>query len=397
VVLVGLGLLGLAGRSQEPDVSVTRATRETVESWVTSNGTVEPIRPYVLRSRLDTFIKHVAVVEGQVVQAGQLLVELDASDTAANLAQARQNLLTAEHELQNAQAGGPPDQVAELASQLTKTRAMRDRLAAEQQTLSQLVADHAATQDELAENKLKLEQAEADLRYLEQKQQTLERQAQFEVGQARLRIDQAKAQIADLSVKLASARLVAPVSGTVYGLRARMGNYVHVGDDLVELANLSQVRVRAYVDEVDLGAIAPNEAVEIQWDAIPGRVWNGRTEVIPKEVEPYRERSVGEVLCSVSNTDQRLLPNTNVDVRIRVAHHTGALVVPRAAVQGGGSSCYVYLVEGDRLHKRSVRTGAASTSQFEVLEGLNQGDLVAIPGAVNLYDGLQIHPVEEVP
>jgi HlyD family secretion protein len=393
-VAVVVVLLGLAGRGQIPDVTVAAVTRQTLETWITSNGKVEPIHPYVLRARLDTFVQNVAVVEGEVVKRGQLLLQLDTTDAAARLAEARQNLLAAQRELENARAGGPPDQVAQLTSDLTKTEATRDRLAALHASLEKLVAQHAATRDELAENQLKLSQAEADLRYLQQKKQDLQRQARFQMSQARLRIDQAQAQIRDLSEKVASARLVAPAAGTVYALPVKAGDYMHVGDELVAEADLHQVRVRAYVDEVDLGSLAADQEVEIRWDGLPGRVWTGRTEVIPKQVVPYRDRRVGEVLCSVGSSDMRLLPSTNVDVRIRVASHPNVLVVPRSAVMGEVDAHYVYVVEGDRLQKRAVKVGIASSERFEIREGVKEGERVAVPGATSLKDGLEIHPVE---
>jgi HlyD family secretion protein len=387
-------LLGLAGRGQMPTVTVATATREPIESWISTNGKVEPIQPFILRARLDTFVVRVAATDGQTVRKGQLLVQLDDSGASAKLAEARQNLLTAERQLQYAQAGGPPVQQAQLASELEKTRATRDRLAAEQKSLEILVKEHAATTDELAQKQLQLKQAEADLSYLQQKQKDMARQARFDAGQAQLQIDQARAQISDFGEQVASARLVAPVDGTVYALPVKVGDYVHVGDPVVSVADLRRVRVRAYVDEVDLGSVAPDQYVQVRWDGLPGRVWQGVTEVIPKQVVSYENRRVGEVLCSIDSGDQLLLPNTNVDLRIRLARHTGVVVVPRAAVRGQGADRFVYLVKGDRLERRTVKVGIASTEKFEILSGLQPGDRVALPGAAKLQEGMEIHPVE---
>jgi HlyD family secretion protein len=384
----------LAVRAPLPDVTVVPVTRQMLESWVSTNGTVEPKQPYILRSQLDTFVTQVAVVEGQGVERGQLLLALDATADVAQLAQARQQLLIAQRELQDAQAGGPPAEVAQLTSELSKAEAARTELAAEQKTLTQLVDEHAATRDELQQNGLKLARAEADERFYQQKMRALARQNQFDTNQALLRINQAQADVTDLSRKVRSARVTAPADGTVYALAVRRGDYVHVGDELAATADLHEVRVLAYVDEMDLGALEQNQLVQIQWDAIPGRVWSGRTELIPKEVLPYKDRSVGEVVCSASNNDLRLLPNTHVDVRIRVQHRARGLVVPRAAVQGVGPTKYVYVYRNGQLHRRPVRLGIDSTSSFEVLDGLTEGDLVAIPGTQALTDGLQIHPVE---
>jgi HlyD family secretion protein len=387
-------LVELAVRAPLPDVTVVPVTRQTLDSWVSTNGTVEPEHPYILQSRLDTFVTNVAVVPGQNVKRGQLLLQLDSAADVAQLAQARQQLLMADQQLQDARAGGPPDQVAELTSELTKAQASRDALASQQKALMQLVAEHAATQDELAQNQLKLAQADADVRFYEQKKQALSRQAQFNANQAELSVKQAQASIADLSEKVASAQVVAPVDGTVYALTAQKGTYVQVGAPLAEMADLREVRVVAYVDEMDLGSLAKDQLVQVQWDAIPGRVWTGQTELIPKQVVAYKDRSVGQVLCSATNSDLRLLPNTHVDVRIRVQQRAGSLVVPREAVQGFGSSKYVYVYRDGALHKQPIQVGIDSTSRFEVLSGLAQGDLVAMPGATRLMDGLQVHPVQ---
>lgn len=387
-------LLGLTSRGDTPDVTVTRVARQTIERWISTNGKVEPIQPHVLRARLDTFVLRVGVVEGQKVKRGQLLVQLDATAAESQLAEARHNLLLAQRDQQYAQAGGPPDQLAQLQSDLTKTLAKRDRLSAEQKTLETLVKEHAATRDELEQNQLQLKQAEADLLYLQQKKKDLATQARFNAGQARLRIDQAQARIRDLGEKVAASRLLAPVDGTVYALPVKVGDYVHVGDPVASVADLRLVRVRAYVDEVDLGSVALGQHVEVQWDGLPEQMWTGRTTEIPKQVVPYRDRRVGEVLCSVKSAEGRLLPNTNVDVRIELARRADALVVPRAAVQGDATGRYVYVVRNEKLQRRPVKVGIASTSQFEIVEGLKEGERVALPGAQPLKDGMEIHPVE---
>ncbi len=90
------------------------------------------------------------------------------------------------------------------------------------------------------------------------------------------------------------------------------------GDPLAEMADLHHVRIRAFIDEPELGQIAVGQPVEILWDAHPGRVWTGKTEVLPKQVVNRGTRSVGELLCSVTNDRLDLLPNTTVDVRIQV-------------------------------------------------------------------------------
>ena len=74
------------------------------------------------------------------------------------------------------------------------------------------------------------------------------------------------------------------------------------------MTDLRHVRVRAFVDEPDLGSLEPNQNVSVTWDAKPGLTWTGHTEQVPKQVVARGMRSVGEVLCSVDNDQLELLP-----------------------------------------------------------------------------------------
>jgi len=191
-----------------------------------------------------------------------------------------------------------------------------------------------------------------------------------------------------------SATVAAPVDGTLYALPVRAGDYVKVGDELAEMADLHRVRVRAYVDEPDLGALAAGQPVEITWDAMPSKLWTGITEQIPKQVVPHGARSVGEVLCSVDNNKLELIPNINVNVRIRVRSQTNALVVPRSAVRSEGSHHYVFVVDGDRLRQREITVGIASATMYEVTSGIREGERIALPGDVEFKDGMQVRGID---
>ena len=208
-------------------------------------------------------------------------------------------------------------------------------------------------------------------------------------------MSQAREQAQSLEEKVRSATVIAPFDGTLYSLPVKAGDYVKTGDTLAEMADLRHVRVRAFVDEPDLGGLEPNQDVEITWDAKPGQVWTGHTEQIPKQVVSRGMRSVGEVLCSIDNAKLELLPNVNVEVRILVKERRGALVVPREAVGEDGGQHYVFLVQGDNtVERRDITVGISNASDYEVLSGLTDGDRVALPRDRKLRNGMTIRPTE---
>ena len=392
--LVVLVLVVIALRKQPPAVQIANVAREELDETITSNGKVEPIAPAIARAQFPAFVDKVMATEGQAVHRGQLILTLDVTDIRSQLAQWRANLLNAQIDLRNASAGGPPDEIAQLHGDLQQAQVDVASLERTENVLEQLVAKQAATRDELAQNQAALSKARSRVQALKQRTEALAQQAAANAAQARLKINQAQDQVRSLEEKAQSASVIAPVDGTLYSLPVRAGDYVKVGDVLAEMADLKHVRVRAFVDEPDLGWLEPNQDVQVTWDAKPGQTWLGRTEQIPKQVVAHGMRSVGEVLCSADNDKLELLPNVNVEVTILVRERRDALVVPRAAVRGEGSQRYVFVFDGGRIHRRDVSLGAASASKYEVLAGLSLNERVAIPRDQNLRDGMEVRAAE---
>jgi HlyD family secretion protein len=392
--LVLVVIIVIAGRAQAPAVSIVKVSREDLASAITSNGKVEPISPFVAHAQFPTFVDKVMATEGQSVHRGQVVLVLDAADMKSQLAQARADLLAAQTALQNARTGGPPSDVAQLEGDLQKAQSQVANLERTQKVLADLVAKQAATQDELAQNQAALAQARANLQALQQRMAALKQQASVDVQTATLRVKQDQDQVQAFEARLRSATVTALLDGTLYSLPVRVGDYVKVGDILAEMADLRQVRVRAFIDEPDLGWLAPGEDVQVSWDAVPNRTWTGKVEQIPKQVVARNTRSVGEVLCSVKNDKVELLPNINVEVRIVVRQRPQVLVVPRVAVRYDNGQHYVFVFDGEKVHRRDIAVGIASSDKYEVVSGLSLGDRIGVPGDIDVKDGMEIRPAE---
>jgi len=393
-------LVRLSGRQPVAKISAVLPIRENLSSSVDSNGKVEPIAPFVVRAQLDTFVEKVQGVEGQQVKKGQLLLELNVKDAAAQLAEARAKLLRAQDDLRSAKAGGRADDAARAIGDLAKAEAERDRLQRNHDALERLVAKQAATKDELATNELALASAQAEVTRLAGAKKEFGLNLSLSSSRAVLQVQQAQSEVAALEEKVRDGRITAPTDGTLYSLPVKAGDYVRVGDLLAQMADLHRVRVRAFIDEPELGAIQQNEPVKITWDALPNRSWAGRTEIVPKQVVPRGTRSVGELLCAVSNDGLELLPNINVNVRINSQERVNVLSVPRGTVSTENGRRFVFVVKKNplavsqsTLEKREIKVGIADSASYEVVSGLQQDELVALPGDTDLHDGMAVKVV----
>jgi HlyD family secretion protein len=395
--VVAYVLVRLSGRQPVAKISAVSPARQNLVSSINSNGKVEPITPYVMRAQLDTFVEKIYATEGQAVKKGQPLLELNVKDAAALLAQAKAKLLRAQDDLRAAKAGGRSDDAARVAGDLAKAQADRDRLQRNHDALERLIAQQAATKDELALNDLALTKAQAEVTRLTAAKQEFDRGVKLDAGRAALQVQQAESEVASLDDKVRDGRITAPTDGTLYSLPVKAGDYVQVGNLLAEMADLHKVRVRAFIDEPELGALETDLPVKITWDALPSRSWQGKTEVVPKQVVQRQTRSVGELLCTVNNDKLELLPNINVNVRINSKQRINVLAVPRGAVEAESGRRFVFVVKPaelgvgpSRLEKREIHVGIADATSYEVTSGLQEGEMVALPGDFDLRDGMPV-------
>src|SRR5258708_14068488 len=241
LVLAGIviyGLVRLTGRQPVAKISAVTPVQGNLVSSISSNGKVEPIGPFVMRAQLDTFVEKISAVEGQQVKKGLLLLELNVKDAAAQLAEARSKLLRAEDDLRAAKAGGRSDDAARTEGALATAVALRDRLQRNHDALERLIAQQAATKEELAANDLELAKARAQETQLAAAKQGFQRRVRLDANRASLQVEQLRSEVAALEEKVRGGRIVAPENGKLDSLPVRAGGYVEVGELLGEMGGL---------------------------------------------------------------------------------------------------------------------------------------------------------------
>jgi HlyD family secretion protein len=391
-------LVWLSERQPVPDVPVQTVTRASLSAAITTNGKIEPIAPHEMRALVGSHVTKVLAREGQHVKKGELLVQLESAQIEAEKAQARETLVSNQESLSIARAGGRASELAQIESDLQKTEVERDRLTKNVAALEKLVAKQAATQQELILERANLARAASDKLRLEAARADFLRRNKVDLDRLTLLVQQSQDNLRDIEQKLASTHVTAPVDGTLYALPVHVNDPIKEGDLLAAVADLRQIRVRAFVDEPELGVLESGQTLVINWDALPNRTWTGKTEQIPRQVVPHGTRSVGELLCPVDNDDQKLIPNITVNVRIQLRSRNNVVVVPRGAVVFEGTRRFVFMVEenlpSSRLHKREVKIGISDSTTYEVESGLNEGEMIALPSNLELRDGMKVHPTK---
>jgi HlyD family secretion protein len=382
------------GRKEVP-IRAARAQRGNISSTISTNGKIEPVDNFEAHAPASTTVNRILVHEGDRVQANQLLLVLDSADAHAQAARAQAQLRAAEADLHAVHSGGTREQVLTEQAQLAKAQAQVSNARTQLAALQHLEQQGAASAGEVTATEARVKAAEADLRLAEEKQAS--RYSSQEVERVKAQALEATASLAAADDLLRHSEIRAPRAGIVYSLPVRSGQYVTRGDLLLQVADLRTVNVRGFVDEPDIGRLRPGEPVQVTWDAVPGRTWQGTVLRVPSTVVSLGARNVGEISCRVANEDLKLLPNINVTLNIITAQVQGVLTVPREAVHVEDGQHFVYEVVEGKLRRRTVQTALADLTQVEITQGLAPDTTVALGSIAgqSLRDGTAVRIVNQ--
>jgi HlyD family secretion protein len=395
-VVVGVIILAAFMTSSHGELPVRAETarRETIVNTIQTNGKIEPIENFEAHAPVATTVKKLLVNEGDTVKKGALLLQLDDADARAQAARALAQMRGADAEIAAVHTGGTHDEVISTEANLVKAHGELNSAQRNLDAMKRLEQSGAASPAEVSEAENRLQTAQAQVNLQEQKLKG--RYSQPEVQRVfAQKIEAATAYNAAKDI-LDSSNVRAQQDGIVYSLPVRQGQYVSAGDLLIQVANLSKVQVRGFVDEPDIGRLQTGQKVSMEWDAIPGRIWEGKLTRVPTTVIVRGTRTVGEIKCEVDNGDGKLLPNINVNVTILTAHEDNALTVSREAMHQENHVHFVYQVVDGKLKRKDVETSIFNLTRIQVMKGLDDGAEVALGSTTGapLQAGTSVHVVQ---
>jgi macrolide-specific efflux system membrane fusion protein len=201
----------------------------------------------------------------------------------------------------------------------------------------------------------------------------------FEMAAARH--EKAKAELSYAKAMLSYATITAPIKGVVASVNTIQGETVTTGlnaPTFIKIIDLDRLEVQAYVDENDIGKVKVGQESIFSVASHPGEDFKGTvTSIYPSAT--IQDNVVYYITTvSVDNSDGKLRPDMTANVIIFLDQRKGVLTVPNKAVQREGARKFVYLIENGSVDRRYVNTGWKDTSYTEILDGLREGNVVAV-------------------
>ncbi len=325
-----------------------------IEAVVAAIGTVEPRESVDVGVQVSGQITRLHVEPGDIVGKGQLLAEIDASVLAAVVDAGRAEL-------------------AMLKAQLLERQA--DATLAEQKQRRQLTLfGNGSTPEE------EVQTAQANLAV-----------AQARVKQLQASIQQTQSQLKADEARLGYSRIYAPMAGTVLTIEVKEGQTLNANYQtpaLLQIADLSTMRIRAHVSEADIHRIRLGMPVRFTTLGNTGRVWHSKVDQVmpapPKAAEGNGEllAVTYTVLFDVDNSDDALMPGMTTEANFVVTSARNVTAAPLAALSPESPDSDLYLARillpNGYTEQRQVTLGRRDRLHAEVLAGLQPGDQLVI-------------------
>ena len=355
-----------AGRPPEVRVAAVRELAGGAAGGgavLNASGYVTARRRATVSSEITGKVVEVRVEEGMTVEDGQTVARLD--DEAYRAA-----LRLAESELSAARSA-----VEETRSRLALAELTLERV-------GRLVRDGVSGQDEL-------DRARTEVGALRARAAYEDEQAGVAVRQVELR-----------RTELAKTVIRAPFAGVVISKDAQPGEMVSpvsagggfTRTGLCTIVDMRSLEIEVEVNESYIARVTPAQPVEARLDAYPD--WRIPARVITTIPAADRQKATVLVRIAFVELDPRILPDMGVKVSFleerqaaEAARPAQRIFVPRAALRGAD---VVFVVAGERVERRAIRTGAVDGEEIEVLAGLRSGERVVVEGPEDLADGARV-------
>lgn len=372
-------------------VGSARVERHNLASEKSTNGRVVPLEDFQAHAPMPGVVEKIEVHLGQTVQNNQELLQMDDSQARKDLAAAQASLASSLATLQSMQQGGTQDERLAQTADLDNAKIQVTQYTTALASLQALQSKGAASANEVALAQQHLNAAQERVRQLQARRTA--RYSSDDLSAQKAQVAQAKAAVDAAQIAYAGVNIHSPFAGTVYAIPVTQYEFVPAGETLVQVADLNKLQIKAYFDEPDIGLLKAGQPVTIKWDAKPDHLWHGHVLQAPTTIIAYGgTRNVGECLISVDDAKSDLLPNTTVTVTVTELQHADVLSLPREALHTVGNSDFVYKIVNNTLVRTPIQVGLTNLTRFEILGGLNQGDLVALGATTeaDLGDGLRV-------
>jgi HlyD family secretion protein len=343
--------IAMGRKNKSPEFKIVQASRDNIIQKVTESGTVEPVISIDVKSELAGEVIKFFVEEEDKVKTGQKLVLIRPEpEEAQKVAQAKASIKSKHLDLEDAERD-----------------LMRKETLYEKGFISEQDVEDARKQYENSKIQLQLAQ----------------KQLWAMLG------GESNVDIENIDLEgTENITLTSSINGVVTSVNVEEGEKITSGTQaiggggtaIMTVADLSEMIVKASINEVDVGKLRKGQRVEIGFDAIKGKVYHGEVTRISPSGTEEENLVVYPVEVEILNADERIRPGMTADLDIIIGEADSVICIPKHAVINREGKTVVLISQQGKFIPRPVITGLDDNVKIEIKSGLAEGDTLLIPG-----------------
>ncbi|MGI6406567.1 MAG: efflux RND transporter periplasmic adaptor subunit [Syntrophaceticus sp.] len=383
IVAVIIGAVIKSNNDSMVEVKTAEVEKMEYEDKVLATGTVEVVDSAEVASSLPSKLT-LKVQEGDRVEKGQVLAELDVSEQKQQLKEAEDALQKAEDGLQKAEANlanarkGREEAAAAVKNAGTMLAEAKQNLDA----VKSLFQEKKATQEQLDVAQQAYDEAEKAQKAASSVEVPDPASLALGVEQAKAQVDAARSAVKAARSAVEKGKLTAPIDGVVLQIAAKDGSYVQPGMPLITIGDPDQLQVVANISEQDINGVEVGQKVEVRWAGAPEELVKGEvSRVAPVVSGPSPQMGQTETSIKVYLSIEKgeaLKPGATVDVVVYRVTPRQSLLIPNEAITEDGESKTVFVVEDGTAKKVNIQTGHSNELYTEIKQGIKENTLVIL-------------------
>ncbi|MBI4786093.1 MAG: efflux RND transporter periplasmic adaptor subunit [Chloroflexi bacterium] len=357
----------LAATSPRTLANAATARRGDISATVSATGKVQSRKGAKLALPQSGIVASVSKMEGDDVNAGDVILSLRADDANRRVQQAQLNLQNRQLDLARAK-GAPRDEDIEIARANLQKATAAAAAAEANYTASPTTQNDTVRQVTRAD----LDIAKANFNRVVNGPSKEELDAlQNAITAAQLDVDAARN-------SLAQTRLIAPYNSTVLEVNVREGELVGGFSPLAVIADLTALQIATEIDEIDVAHAQVGQTVQVRFDAFPGEQFEGKVTRLFPAASTQRGTTVYSAVVEFNPGAFKVRPGMGATMKIRTIEKKSVLLVPNRALKNVGTRKAVHVLAPGQERDVIVETGVTDGNETEIVSGLNEGDQVLV-------------------
>lgn len=380
-------------------VSVSRAVRGGISEELKTTGDVLSVNTVTLRAAVEGPIRYCPWREGDHVEKGQKLIEINRPLYEKELEVAQAELAVKKAMLEDLEYGPRPEEIAVAKNELIHSENCEKFARIDLSRLALLSEKKAVSDQDREKAELNYIKCQSLYEMAKHKlQMLLEGTKATEIAVARTSVSKAEANVALAQAKVNECIIVAPFNGIITEVYVRPGDLTHLSSPrmpLLKIIDSESLIVRAGMPERSAMHISKDSQAMVELDAYPDE----KLSAVIERIYPKFEKNSRTRIIELRIADKRkLLPLMFARITVRGKHFEDAVLIPASAIVTTPRGQHVvFVADGSVAKMKQVSIGLEHDNLVQVISGIEEGQMVITAGNLDLKDGTPIKINQQPP